>query len=190
MSIKQLLVVNNLSTYKCAKISGIPYTTLREIVCGDTRIEKCNVDTVFRLSKVLRASMEELVTKHSSYNRIAFETFKGNVCHLVKDKGDIGFILDTLKTNLINNYWEKNWYPEAFYLLGMIDYLSNTNNIPLCKDYDDIRSKKLKTPILPRDISLTKKIKNTLDYSKNALKEAIPEFLQFNIIENEVRNVY
>ena len=34
------------------------------------------------------------------------------------------------------------------------------------------------------------KLHPTLDVRKQCVKEAIPEFLRFNIIEREVRNVY
>ena len=35
-----LLKQKNMSIYQCAKLSGIPYTTLSELVRGKTRLEK------------------------------------------------------------------------------------------------------------------------------------------------------
>ena len=67
-----------------------------------------------------------------------FEIYKSNICHLVKDKGDIDFIIDILKENQIRTYWERQWYRESFYLLAMVDYLSRENELPLCNDYEDI----------------------------------------------------
>lgn len=73
---------------------------------------------------------------------IPFELFKSNVCHRVKDRGDIPFIVETLKSNEIRNYYDKEQYPQAFYLLAMVDYLSRENNCPyamltaICGDKD------------------------------------------------------
>ena len=185
----QRLKDKNMSAYRCAKLSGIPYTTLSELLRGKTKIEKCSADTLYRISKVLDVSMEELLLDSPEY-RSDFETFKSNVCHMVRDKGDMDFIICILQNNDIQRYWDRQWYPESFYLLAMVDYLSRVNNIPLCTNYNSIRSGSLKEPIYPRDIELAERFTHKIDMKKQCRAEAIPEFLQFNIIESEVRNVY
>lgn len=179
----------NMSIYRCAKQSGVPYTTLSEVVRGKTRIEKCSAETVYRLSKVLNLSMEELL-KSSLEQRVDFEIFKSNVCHRVKDGDELDFIITTLQNDEISKYWNKKWYPEAFYLLAMVDYLSRINEIPICTKYDDIRSHSLKEPLYPKDVMMAQKLNSKLDVKKKCLEEAIPEFLKFNIVESEIGNVY
>lgn len=179
----------NLTMYQCAKLSGIPYTTISEVVRGKTRIEKCSAETVYRLAKVLNLTMEELMDG-SLEARSDFEVYKSNVCHLVKDMGEIDFIIDTLKKDTVRKYWEKKWYPEAFYLLAMIDYLSRLNDLPLCTRYEDIRARKLEQTLYPRDIAMAAKLDPSLDQRTHSKQTAIPEFLRFNIVESEVRNVY
>lgn len=107
----------------------------------------------------------------------------------MKDKGDIDFIIDILKENQIRTYWERQWYRESFYLLAMVDYLSREKGLPLCNDYEDIRNCKLLEPLYPWDVVLAAKLDDSLDRKEQCLKEAIPEFLRFNIIESEIRNV-
>lgn len=46
----------------------------------------------------------------------------------------------------------KKWYPEFFYLLATLDYISRINNIPLCKEYNDIKQNKLKVVLYPCSI--------------------------------------
>ena len=121
--------------------------------------------------------------------RSSFEIFKSNVCHLVKDKGDIDFIVDILRRNEIRMYWNRKWYPESFYLLAMVDYLCRENDLPVCQDYDDIRKHKLAEPVYPRDIMVAAKLNPALDQRKSSRDNAIPEFLKYNIVEGEVRNV-
>ena len=194
MELMNLLKEKQLSVYQCAKESHVPYTTLSDIVKGKTRIEKCTAETIYKLARTLHVTMEELLTECFGENEDAsnlrdFEIYKSNICHLVKDKGDIDFIIDILKENQIRTYWERKWYRESFYLLAMVDYLSKENGLPLCNDYEDIRNCKLSEPLYPKDIILAAKLDDSLDKKEQCLKEAIPEFLRFNIIESEIRNV-
>ncbi len=53
--------------------------------------------------------------------RSSFETFKSNICQEVKEEGDIQFLIDTLENNRIRELFDRKWYPESLYLLGMTD---------------------------------------------------------------------
>lgn len=187
--LETILKKKNMTIYQCAKLSRIPYTTLSEMVRGKTRLEKCSAETVYKLSKILNISMEELMLD-SIEPRVDFEIFKSNVCHFVKDNDELDFIVMTIQEDEINRYWDKKWYPEAFYLLAMVDYLSRINGIPLCTKYDEIRTHSLKEPLYPKDVRLVAKLHKDFDVRKKCKQEAIPEFLRFNIIESEIRNVY
>ncbi|MEY8426847.1 helix-turn-helix transcriptional regulator [Lachnospiraceae bacterium 46-15] len=194
MKLTSLLKERQLSVYQCAKESTVPYTTLLDIVKGKTRIEKCTAETLYKLAKTLDVAMEELLAECFEENGNTsdsgdFEIYKSNICHLVKDKGDIDFIIGILKENQIRTYWERKWYRESFYLLAMVDYLSRENDLPLCNDYEDIRNCTLSEPLYPRDVILAAKLDASLDVKEQCLKEAIPEFMRFNIIESEIRNV-
>ena len=194
MKLKHLLKERQLSVYQCAKESGIPYTTLSDMIKGKTRIEKCTAETIYKLAKTLRVSMEDLLFEsfkedENDLPSEDFEIFKSNICHSVKDRGDINFIIDILRENRIRTYWERKWYRESFYLLAMIDYLSRENDLPMCNDYEDIRNYSLSEALYPRDVLLAEKLDDSLDVKAQCRKEAIPEFLRFNIIESEIRNV-
>ena len=189
MMLEKLLNDKKISVYKCAKESNIPYTTLLELVRGKTNIENCSAQTVYRLSKVLDISMERIIEKCRIPERVAFETFKSRICHEVKNKGDIDFIIDTLNEDKVGRFWQLEWYPEAFYTLAMLDYLSNENELPLADKYNNIRLCSLKEPLYPRDIILAAKINKNADIKRNAINDSIPEFIRFNIVERGVRDV-
>ena len=121
--------------------------------------------------------------------RCSFETFKSNTCHHVKDMGDIEFIIETLEADEIRKFYERSWYREALYLLAMIDYLSRMNGLPLCTNYNDIRSKKLEKPYFPASVIVSYAATGDESIKEKALANAIPEFIRFNIVESEVRNV-
>ena len=188
MNINTILEQKNMSKYKLAKKSGIPHTTVLDICSGKTSIGKCNSETVYKIAKTLDIPMEALV-ESSVINRLSFETFKNNVCHLVKSMTDLKFILFILETDEIRKLYNRQWYPECLYLLAMVDYLSRINDLSLCNEYNDLRKIKLKKIIYPLGI-LTRSYFSKSDIPKNeSLKEAIPEFLQFNIVESDIRNV-
>ena len=189
MTIQDALKEKKMSIYRLAKASGVPYATLNDIYNGKTRLEKCSAETIYRLSRALNVSMEELLAP-CMMKRPSFENFKSTVCHRVKEKGDIAFIIDTLEKQDIRTYYDQKWYPEALYLLAMLDYLSRENDVPLCDEYDDLRRCKLEKPLYPASIrAVSAAAKNDMAM-KQAAATAIPEFMRFNIIESEVRNVF
>ncbi len=121
--------------------------------------------------------------------RVSFEAFKSNICHRVKDIGDIKFIAETLKTGLIIQYFNKKWFAESLYLLAMVDYLSRINDIPLCTNYDKLRKCKLVSVVYPTSILLDSRVNNDRSILEKSILDSIPEFMRFNIVESEIRNV-
>ncbi|HBP37444.1 MAG TPA: hypothetical protein DD640_01640 [Clostridiales bacterium] len=118
-----------------------------------------------------------------------FELFKSNICHRVNALGDVDFIIDTLEKDDIRKYFQRKWYPESLYLLAMLDYISRINNVPLCTRYDDLRHCKLNQIIYPSGVLTAAAVAKNERIKERSLQEALPEFLRFNIVENDVRNV-
>lgn len=195
MVINDLLREQKISRYKLSKMSGVPQTTISDICNSKVDIENCNVSTMYKIAKALNVSIEFILEKNEQDKldeldyRSSFETFKSNICHEVKEKGDIQFLIDTLESNRIRELFDKKWYPEALYLLGMTDYLSNINDVPICTNYNDIRKCKLSEIVYPTGILIKASVSNDESVKREAVKNAIPEFMRFNIVENEVRNV-
>ena len=189
MNINELLEQKNITKYRLAKMSGVPQTTITDICSGKTKIQKCSADTLYKIAKVLDVSMETLVEDAMEY-RASFEIFKSNICHMVKDMGDLDFIIEILESNKIRKLYQKKWYPESLYLLAMVDYLSRENGLPVCSDYNDIRAAKLREIIYPLGVITMSVFSRSDEPKKQSLQEAIPEFMRFNIVESEVRNVY
>ncbi len=188
MMINEIMEKKNITIYRLSKDAGIPYATLNDICNGKAEIAKCSAETIYRISNILGVSMESLIEPHIE-KRIDFELFKSNTCHKLKELSDINFIIETLETNKIRAYFKKKWYPECFYLLAMLDFVSRENNVPICTEYDDIRTMKLKSTLFPASVLIATKVNKNDNIKQQSLAEAIPEFLRFNIVESEVRNV-
>ena len=187
MDINKLLQAKRLSKYRLAIRSGVPYMTLSDICSGKTNLGKCSAETVYRLSKELDVTMEQLVESYV-IKRPAFDLFKSNVCHRLKELGDVDFLIEMVENNDIRTYYTREWYPECLYLLAMVDYISRENNVPICEDYDDLRKLKLPEPLYPSGILLEAELLKDEGFKERALKKAIPEFLRFNIVESNVRD--
>jgi len=188
MIINELIKQKSITKYRLAKTSNVPHTTILDICNGKTKIEKCSVDTLYKIAKALDVSIETLIEEKMEH-RSNFEIYKSNICHLVKDMGDIDFIIETLEANKIRTLYQKQWFPECFYLLAMVDYLSRENDLPICSDYNDIRALRLKETLYPVGILTMCAAFQNNEPKRESLQEAIPEFLHFNIVESEVRNV-
>ena len=184
---RELLEKKKITAYRLAKKSGVPYATISDLCCGKTKIEKCTAETVFRIAKALDMTMEELVEKRM-HHRPSFDWFRSETCHKVKRLGDVDFLIETLSGNEIETYYEREWYPEALYLLAMVDYLSRENEVPLCTKYNAFRKLKLQKPLFPASLLMEAEILKDDSLLEDAKKEAIPEFMRFNIVEKEVRD--
>ncbi len=187
-TLQQKLKDMNMSIYRLAKESCVPYATVNDICNNKAQLEKCTAETIYRIAQVLKVSMEELLAPCFEARSI-FENFKSTICHRVKESGDVAFLIDTLERDTIRAYYDRKWYPECFYLLAMVDYLSRENNVPLDSEYDDLRRLRLDAPIYPASILALSAAANSDAPLRAAEDSAIPEFKRFNIIENEVRDV-
>ena len=192
MIVNDLLEKENMSRYRLSKESGVAMTTITDICSGKADLDKCAAGTLYKIANVLGVTVDSMLENNSEDKvdyRCSFETFKSNTCHRVKDIGDIDFIIETLEADEIRKLYERSWYREALYLLAMIDYLSRINNLPLCTNYNDIRAQKLEKPCFPAGVIVSYAATGDERIKEKALVNAIPEFLQFNIVEGEVRNV-
>lgn len=189
MNLNELIKKKNITKYKLSKISGVPFTTISEITTGKSQIKNCTGETLYRLAKALGITTDALLEESMAY-RSDFETYKSNICHMVKDMGDMDFIIDVLEQDKIRKLYNKKWFLESLYLLAMTDYLCRINNLPLSAEYNDIRSTKLSEPVYPSGILIMSEIMKSDSLKQEGITEAIPEFRRFNIIESDIRNVY
>lgn len=188
MNVDSIIRRKRVSKYRVAKNSGVPYMTLNDICSGKTRLDKCSAETVYKLSRELGVSMEELLEPYFS-PRPPFDLFKSNVCHSLKELGDVDFLIEVIEKDDVTDYYERSWYPECLYLLAMVDYISRINGVPLCGAYDRIRRAKLRETVYPSSVIAAAEVAGDERIKEKAAAESIPEFIRFNIVESEIRNV-
>ena len=72
----------------------------------------------------------------------------------------------------------------------MLDHLSKLHIIPLCSTYNDLRNASLAQPLYPSEVLMLCELLHSNSPKEEPLSKAIPEFLRFNIVECDIRNVY
>jgi hypothetical protein len=103
--------------------------------------------------------------------------------------GNIPFLIDALSNDRVRELYNKNWYPEALYLLAMIDYIPRVNGVPLCKNYNTLRKARLEKTTYPVSVVTMCAAMKSNAPKERCMQVAIPEFLRFNIVECEVRDI-
>ncbi|MCD7955206.1 MAG: helix-turn-helix transcriptional regulator [Lachnospiraceae bacterium] len=182
-NINVLLETKNVTRYRLAKESGVPYSTIRDICTYKTTLPKCSAETVYKIAKALNVTMEELVEPPADSKR-DFANFRSNVSHHLKNKGDIDFMIELLESDAIRTYWNEGLTFESLYLLSALDYLSRMHDIPRCSNYRDIRCHKFEKPVFPSGILIKDRMFPDQDIKQRAINECIPEFLEHGIIES------
>ncbi len=61
MYVDYLISQKKITKYKVAVETGMPHATLSDICSGKTNLLKCSAETLYKLSKVLGVSMEDLI---------------------------------------------------------------------------------------------------------------------------------
>jgi len=103
--------------------------------------------------------------------------------------GDLPFLVSILQSNEIQDYYKNDQLLECFYLLGMVDYLCRINNLPCDGEYNYIREYQLAEPVFPMGVYYLCRVYKNDKPKEEFIKKAIPEFLKYNIVESDVRNV-
>lgn len=60
MILDDLMHKKGMSRYRLAVTAGIPHATLNDLCSGKTKLERCSAETMYKLSKALGVSMEQL----------------------------------------------------------------------------------------------------------------------------------
>ncbi len=129
-----------------------------------------------------------------SNNRIPFEQFRSEVCHLLKRKGDADFVALIMKQNWVKMFWDWNWYEESLYTLALLDYLSDLYRVTPFAGYDWYRKQSLDKPLLPQSVLIMAKLKPDDHIIEKTINDCQKNycssfFIKYNIVEGDIRDV-
>lgn len=170
MDIKAYLKDKKISVRAMSEVTGIPYSTLNDIVNNKVNLEECQYRTLKKIASFVGVSIDNLV-----YEKEDFQTFRNKLHHEIKCTDSVEIVLEILETRKIDYYLMHHDNLKALYMLSLLDYFSNQNKIPLCSEYSELRMQKLEKPYYVGDKTRFVKYDNCID-----------EFVKHNIYEGDL----
>ena len=187
MTFKEFLIKKNVTGYSVAKSTGIPYTTINDLINGRTIIQNISLKNAILIADLLDVDVK-LLNNLEKYKTIEFRYFRNNLLNELKNNNPLIFAKKIIKTKEIDFYYKNDAKPYAYYLLALVDYLYRENDLPIFSDrYNEIRQEKLEKPFFVGSDIL--KFETIEDAEKQLNIKVIPEFKKFNIVEEDVFNV-
>ncbi|MCD8083217.1 MAG: helix-turn-helix transcriptional regulator, partial [Clostridiales bacterium] len=185
--LQQLLTEKEMTIKECSMASGVSYSTVSDLVHGKTRVSNASGAVLYKLSQMLGVSMEYLIESESdNTTKESWDNFRSNTYHRIKDMGDRKFIRWMIDSKKPFTYWNRGQKAESLYLVATADYLCRLNALPKRKEFESLRKYKLTKPKFPQDAAIAEHFGV---YKKEELvKIAIPEYMSFNIVEEDIRN--
>ena len=187
MNFRELLETKKVSGYALAKNTGIPYSTISDLINGKTVVQNVSLRNAIKISEALNIKIDVLIQLDAK-PLIEFRYFRNNILHELKRLDVQAFLNKVIREKEIDYYYKNNGKEYAYYLLALIDYLCNKYSLEIYnKRYNELRKEKLEKPFFVGSDLIH------YDTIEEAEKEfgikAIPEFRKFNIIEDDVFNI-
>lgn len=187
MNFKELLESKKVTGYALSKKTGIPYTTINDLVNGKTIIQNVSLKHALLIADYLRIDVKEL-NNLDTLTMVDFRYFRNNLLADLKRQKLKDFVKSILSKKEIDFYYKNNAKANAFYLLALIDYISRIENEPIHTErYNNLRKEKLDNPLFVGSNIIT--FDSIEEAEKQLNIHVIPEFKKFNIIEEDVFNV-
>ena len=199
MYLNDLMKEQHLTRAELCRRSGIPESTLRDILSGKVQIDHCEAGTLYCLADVLDTTVEDILSAywdeepdenepeskvlHDPTSMAKFYETVDLARQILSLGSGMRFVRFVCENNLIEMCYVGGLYKVALFLLGVIDHLCNENNCPLEPRFDEYRSGVLDETVVSRRIanlifSPIVFLKATEDLNKHA----IPELARFNIL--------
>lgn len=184
----ELLEAHQMSAYKLAKMTGIPYTTIFDLVHYRTLPKNISLDHALKIADALDIDVKELV-KIEGAPMTNFEFFRSQLIMNIKSYGPNKFVNRVVKNKEVDFYYKNGGIEHALFLLGVIDYLSRKYHLSINrKRYNDLRKLHLKKPLFCSNDIISF---SSLEEAESVLGIKIEEeFRRFNIVETEISALF
>ena len=179
-------------------MTGLPESTLRNILNGNTQIDHCEAATLLSLANALDTTVEDILCKywaeceanmkpekspvHDKHSLLFFYMMYEAALIKLNDIGEVDFIREMYEFQWIERFYSDGLYRIALFLLAMVDYLSRKHHLKLNPKYDQHRKLSLDAPVYSL---ITMDDYDDPDACAKAKAYAechsIPEFARFNL---------
>ena len=200
--LKRLMKVRNLTKEDVCQMSGVPDSTLRHILNGESKIDCCQAGTLCCIAAVLNTTVEQIIDHyldefegverkepeiiHDDKPQAAFYSFLSGTMNVIHNSG-LGYVVGRIRErNLIRSYYANHDYRLALLMLGLTDFYHRTCGKPIDPAYNDLRHLILDHPVYSLNTINHYDDHGALENAKHfSRKCAIPELARHNIYLTE-----
>ena len=201
----------NLMNKKCmtrsdlSMMSDVPDSTLRDILSGKAQIDHCEAATIYGIADALGTTVEDILDHywdecledddeevwkrqplHDGHTLLIFYSTVDKLVQLRLFAEDSLLAASFNSETYIDYFFDKGFYREAFFLLGITDYLNRKLGKKTEPRFDAYRVYRLDNPVYSlstlEEYDDPEELKNA---KANAEAYAIPELAAFNIFMTE-----
>jgi hypothetical protein len=186
-------------------MSGVPDSTLRDILSGKAQIDHCEAATIYGIADALGTSVEDILDHywdecledddeeawkqqplHDGHTLLLFYSTVDRVVQLRQHVDDALLMSCVNSEAFIDLFFDKGFYREAFFLLGLTDYLNRKLGMKTDPRFDAYRGYCLDCPVYSlstlEEYDDPEELENAKAYAE---AYAIPELAAFNIFMTE-----
>ena len=202
MYLNELMKERHMTRAELCEKSGIPESTLRDILNGRTQIDHCKAGTLYYLAEVLDTTVEEILSAywdecldenepesivlHDDTAMIKFYEIVFIIRRILRHTSGMQFVRFICENNFIEMCYVGRLYKVALFFLGVIDHFCKENNCPPEPRFDEYRSGVLDETVVSRHIAnLVFTPIEFLKATEDLNRHAIPELARFNILMTE-----
>ena len=197
MYIIELMNEQNMTFEELCEVSGVPESTLRDILDGVSCIPNCKASTLYYIADALGTTVEEILEGywddefdeevHGVVPNDPIDVFyhgQTEMLNILNSADDMAFVDAMRKTRAIQEMGMQGSTTMSLYLTALVDYLCRINNIPCLDELEPGRHFRLAEPVYPASLMAYVDNSEALKRAVNSVENrAIPEFLRANIYE-------
>ena len=204
----ELMNARHMSRTDLSDLSGVPESTLRDILTGKAQLDRCEAATLYSIAEALDVSIEDILLSywdeleeanapdtfavHEEGTLMPFYLLVDATLSKLHKEGDLAVIRHIRANEWIEQFWDGGLYRAALFLLGLTDYLCRRNGVKPDSKFDACRNARL-----DRAVYALRTLEENDDacafeearcYAEN---NAIPELTRFNIYmtEDDIRQM-
>ena len=197
MYINELMNDRNMTLEDLCEVSGVPESTLRDILDGISHIPNCKASTLYDIALALDTSVEDILEDYwdEEFEMQARDVVPNDphdvfyhgqkqMLDILNSAGDKAFVDAMKETGVIREMAMQGCTTMPLYLTALVDYLCRINNIPHLEEVEPGRHFRLEEPVYPARLMAYVDDSEALKRAINDVENrAIPEFLRTNIYE-------
>ena len=189
MTIHEAMASCGLSREKLFRTSGIPESTLRDILNSKTVLANCKAITISKLAKALHLPVESVLKLEPIGQKQATPDFEGvenfvfirnNLLDILYGSSPSSFIRVAQTDKTAEWFFAHQRRAAALWLIGLMDYLCDRQGLPRMPQYDFYRRTAIRVwdghVLCPSWL---------LDDDPQPMRHALPQFARFGIVETE-----